>query len=415
MARIYNVRKKMQWELLLTPLFLHSPTESRKQFWMINLQLNINNRSHGLDVLRCLAISLVFMAHYSVLTKQTTLGILGHTRGIGVDLSFILSGYLIGHQIISAFAKDETFSLYNFYNKRMLRTLPAYLFILGIYFLIPSLRERPLVTPLWKFLTFTQNFGLTSGAFSHIWSLCVEEQFYLIFPIIALVLARQKSLKAWWLFIASILLIEIILRMMIWLNFIYQAGNDTVSPYLTYIYYPTYCRLDSIVIGISLALLRNYHTKLWANLTKYGNILLVIGILSSCFMVYLFQKSTDFFPSVFGFSLRAISLSTLILAALSTNSWLYKFRIPGAMTLALYSYPIYLTHKQFIHVTNLLFSSLAIGKSSLAILFMSVLSTLIGAWMLHITLEKPFLKLRNKIKINSSTRSILPNPVMKAQ
>ncbi len=104
-----------------------------------------NNRSHGLDVLRCLAITLVFIVHYSMLTGQTTFGILAHTVGLGVDLSFILSGYFIGNQIFSTFTRGENFSIKNFYSRRLLRTLPSYLFILGLYLLIPGFREKPLV------------------------------------------------------------------------------------------------------------------------------------------------------------------------------------------------------------------------------------------------------------------------------
>ena len=152
--------------------------------------MQIKNRISGLDTLRAVAIILVLMCHYEIfVSHKPTFGFLGKIGWIGVDLFFVLSGYLISNQIFSSIVNQRVFSLKTFYYRRILRTLPNYLFVLGIYFLIPSFRENEILPPLWKFLTFTQNLNLNVGtAFSHAWSLCIEEQFYLIFPILALLI-----------------------------------------------------------------------------------------------------------------------------------------------------------------------------------------------------------------------------------
>jgi peptidoglycan/LPS O-acetylase OafA/YrhL len=70
--------------------------------------------------------------------------------------------------------------------------------VLAIYFLIPAAKEREALAPLWKYLTFTQNIGLdvsTKGAFSHAWSLCIEEQFYLFLPLILIGLVNLRVIK----------------------------------------------------------------------------------------------------------------------------------------------------------------------------------------------------------------------------
>src|SRR5476651_1706610 len=107
------------------------------------------NRTHGLDTLRSAAIILVFMFHCFSFSHQPILGSIGRAGWVGVDLFFVLSGHLIGHQIFSAMNKQHNFSLNTFYFRWFLRTLPNYFFVLGVYFLIPAFREQPLSTPLW--------------------------------------------------------------------------------------------------------------------------------------------------------------------------------------------------------------------------------------------------------------------------
>ena len=90
---------------------------------------------------------------------------------IGVDLFFVLSGYLIGGQLLAELARNERMNLGRFYARRALRIMPAYFVILAIYFLLPFWREYPdMAQPLWKFLFSVQNVALHGGtAFSHAW------------------------------------------------------------------------------------------------------------------------------------------------------------------------------------------------------------------------------------------------------
>src|SRR5215210_1521742 len=143
-------------------------------------QVESNKRLSGLDHLRALAIILVFIWHYRQWDKPDWTNSLGSFGWTGVDLFFVLSGYLIGGQLLKKSTKGEKISLRKFYFSRFLRILPAYFVVLTLYFLIPGFKAREGLPPLWKFLTFTQNFGLDQHkyrAFSHAWSLCIEEQF----------------------------------------------------------------------------------------------------------------------------------------------------------------------------------------------------------------------------------------------
>src|SRR5690348_17384163 len=111
---------------------------------------------------------------------------------IGVDLFFVLSGYLIGGQLLAPLARGQSINLKRFFARRALRIMPAYFVILGIYIFLPAWREYPDMYPWWKFLLSVQNIALHGGtAFSHAWSLAVEDQFYLCLPFILLLANRS--------------------------------------------------------------------------------------------------------------------------------------------------------------------------------------------------------------------------------
>lgn len=378
----------------------------------------INNRNHGLDVLRSVAIILVFLYHYAVfISHQSTFGFISEIGWVGVDLFFVLSGYLIGNQILSPIANHRDFSLKSFYYRRLLRTLPSYLFVLSLYFLIPSFRENAILPALWKFLTFTQNFGLQTGtAFSHAWSLCVEEQFYLVLPIMALIIVYKKSADYGWGILLVLLLLGIILRSALWIYYNQYQNNHFHALYYTKIYYFSFCRLDELVFGVAIVMLRNFHENIWVKITKRGNLILLFGVINSGITCYLFlQYHYSLFVTTFGYPLLGVSFAALTLSALCQNSYLYKIRIPGASTLAVWSYAIYLTHKPVSVLIYRELSKLEIDASSYVAILTVILTSILAGWSLYTCIEAPFLKLRDKVeKVNPNRQITNVNSVVKA-
>ena len=124
-----------------------------------------SGRAQGLDTLRALAIALVFAYHYRVFVSDApSLGWFSAVGWIGVDLFFVLSGYLIANQVLAGSVVGKPLSLSSFYLRRALRTWPAFWFTLAAYALFrPQLggKEPP---PLWAFLSFTQNAGQVRSA-----------------------------------------------------------------------------------------------------------------------------------------------------------------------------------------------------------------------------------------------------------
>ncbi|MBA2649278.1 MAG: acyltransferase [Legionella sp.] len=356
----------------------------------------MKQRIYGLDTLRSLAIILVLMYHYVVfISHEPIFGFLSNIGWAGVDLFFVLSGYLIGNQIFSSIANQRTFSLKTFYYRRLLRTLPNYLFILGLYFLIPGFREYEYLSPLWKFLSFTQNFDLHVGtAFSHAWSQCIEEQFYFIFPAVTLLVLYTKSFRASWLIILGMIAIGIILRTSLWIHYVQQAESN--DAYYSNIYFSSFCRLDELILGVSLAMVKNFRKEIWVKVLEKGNLILLFGLSCSFMTLYLFsQYHFSLFMTALGFPLLAVSFAALIIAALSPCSYLHRIKIPGASNIAVWSYAIYLVHKPLMVITHKALLQWGVNLPSVSLVIITLVSIFSG-WLLYTCVEAPLLKVRDK-------------------
>jgi peptidoglycan/LPS O-acetylase OafA/YrhL len=175
------------------------------------LDKNIQQNLYGLDHLRAFAISFVFIFHYVILSGENPGWLPGLAKfgWTGVDLFFVLSGFLISSQLFAQTRQGQNISFRNFFLKRFFRIIPGFLVTIGFYFCFPFFREKESLPPLWKFLTFTQNLGLNLkdfGTFSHAWSLCVEEHFYLFLPLILVLLQFTELIKkSYWLLVALFL------------------------------------------------------------------------------------------------------------------------------------------------------------------------------------------------------------------
>lgn len=361
-------------------------------------------RSRGLDTLRASAISLVFMHHYmSFVSHRPTFGWLGIVGWSGVDLFFVLSGYLIGNQLFSGIARGQRLDTQAFYARRALRTWPAFWVVLSAYFLFPASMGGDTPPALWRFLTFTQNIGLHPGtALSHAWSLCIEEQFYLLVPLVLWLCVRTKAPRFYtWALFLGLLCLGIVSRIVRWKSYA-AAGMHTADDYYPNIYYSTLCRFDEFLPGLAVAMIKNYHPTLWTRLTRRGQSLLVTGSIATGSMLFLLYRyyhidhyGYGFCMTAFGYSLLSLSFAVLVLAALSPTSLLYRLRIPGAYHIALWSYSTYLSHKAVFNVVGAYSERLHLS-GALTLIIATVTSIACGA-LLYWLIETPFMVLRDRL------------------
>jgi peptidoglycan/LPS O-acetylase OafA/YrhL len=361
--------------------------------------MSTSTRVHGLDTLRALAVSLVVLHHYDLfVSRRSTFGWVGDIGWAGVDLFFALSGYLIGNQIFKALRSSDGFSLKHFYARRFLRTLPNFWVVLALYALWPAFRGDAPLLPLWKYLGFVQNYHLEPGtAFSHSWSLAIEEQFYMVLPAAALMAAALRRPAGWaWGAIAAAFAAGMLIRANIWWDVI-EGERYWSHHYYKYIYYSTFCRFDELLAGVALALLKNHHAGAWRRLTSFGNATLAAGVGVTGLACWLFLRDHyGFAMTVFGYPLLALGFSLLIVAALSPASLLYAVRLPGAGRLAVWSYAIYLTHRQACVLGAEQLRAYGLGPEAPATIALLLALSVLSGWLLYRLVETPFMALRER-------------------
>jgi peptidoglycan/LPS O-acetylase OafA/YrhL len=374
------------------------------------ISINATHKFYGLDNLRAFAIIMVFLFHYPRWFEHPDwfpdIVKFGWT---GVDLFFVLSGFLISSQLFAQIKKEGSFSMKDFYIKRFFRIIPIYFFVLAIYFLFPFFSDDfgkgQTLPPLWKFLTFTQNFGADSAnarTFGQVWSLCVEEHFYLFLPITLLLLLKTGVYKK-----ASLLLLIIFvagfgIRSFFWYEVYIPQSNGIENKllWIQTIYLPTYNRLDGLLTGVAIAALYNYLPVHFSKLTKYANGIIAVGLLILNIAYFKFGNDYTFGRSVFGFPLVSIGFGCLVLGSILPNSLLYNWNSKILTKIAELSYALYLIHMAVILSTQTLFFELGFAKDSNLTFIVSTVFCVLIALMLHYSIEKPFMKMRGRFLIN---------------
>lgn len=360
-------------------------------------------RKPGLDLVRAIAIGWVMLYHASIMGLMSyPASFLISFGWMGVDLFFVLSGYLIASQLLRPLARGEKPDYRKFFSRRLLRTLPAYCVVVAVYFFAPALRERAIIQPFWQFLTFTENLFVDFGrgtAFSHVWSLCVEEQFYLIFPIAVMWLSLRPSAAKTITAIATILAVGMGVRGYLWLADVSSqpysaAGTPAVRSYMELIYYPTWSRLDGLLAGIAIAAIEIFRPSWWRKMTCRPNLLLGFGVLGMiAAMVWFGAQISTLYPTIFAFPLLALSIAALVAGASDDHSLAGRYNIPGAKALATGAYSLYLSHKIAFHLA----APQDDGAPDWLHLGMAFGLAFVFGVALYWCVERPFLRLRDRL------------------
>ena len=240
---------------------------------------DLSKRIYGLDIMRCIAIMAVLLHH-----TYHFVGINDFVRSIhsiifvdGVDLFFVLSGFLIGQILLKTISKQGVGlkDLLHFWTNRWFRTLPLYYSILLANILIVGISSAG--PKLWQYFIFLQNlFWRIPDFYAESWSLAVEEWFYLIFAFtlffFKIVLKRKTSL--------SILYSVILISILAFAARSYKLSAIDIRHFSDYFWsmainFNVLTRIDSILLGVLGAYLLAKFPKQWY---KYKYISLAIGI-----------------------------------------------------------------------------------------------------------------------------------------
>jgi peptidoglycan/LPS O-acetylase OafA/YrhL len=355
-------------------------------------------RTHypALDGLRGVAILLVVFLHNFGFMNYFFFG------WLGVDLFFVLSGFLITDILLNTVGQPGF--LKNFYMRRVLRIFPLFYLVLVIcLFVLPNMHSLGLDTRyytenqfwLWTYLQnwlfiFKEPYG--DKILLHTWSLAVEEQFYLVWPLLILLIRRPRKLLA---AMGLILLLVCFARYLVWINKVEDLAYSSLY---------TFTRIDGLCIGAMVALLQRIDTGF---LRK--NMLFIVLIMAAInFGFYFINNQQGFtlpYLAFVGYTTFAVLFGLLVNEAVLGDSNLIKLLLDnrplkffGRISYGLYVYhwPVYML--LFDQSRSWYYSQLAVPVKLAELLggiFVTIVAVLISLLSYHY-FEKPFLRLKKR-------------------
>lgn len=362
------------------------------------------DRVYGLDILRCIAILFVLFAHSSYMLPASEKAkdlYLIYFGSMGVEIFFVLSGFLVGRIFLEAIARNS-FSwatVKHFWIRRWFRTLPAYYlaFLASVLFAYLINGWTILSEPFnYLFFVFLQNFFTRSpDFFGHGWSLSVEEWFYLLLPFwVGLFMwwggARNKILSG----IVACIVFSSLLRIVVATLYDVHWNQDIrrVVPF----------RLDSLMVGVLTAYLCLRYNELWK---KYAVKCMLAGlfvtVIASVWLYYDVIRHPDtsgFLTKTLFFNVQTagIALCMPFMSGIGKagNKW-----IGAAVThISIISYSLYLFHIMIMYLYLTVCYKLSLGNTLLVKYGGAWAACIIASTIIYYFYEKPCTNLRERFK-----------------
>ena len=356
-----------------------------------------------------MAILWVVLYHVPKNPENLILRAIGHYGFWGVDLFFVLSGFLIGQQYFKALKSGASNRLRTFYLKRFLRTLPTYFALLLFYIIARHFAGAPSEVG-WGYLVFLQNLDKLS-VLSHTWSLCVEEHFYLVFPLAAAGIAKMKDpLKVCYTVLAFIV-VGVFIRMYIFIGLrpdiiFSESIHRGYETYLNSLFYPTYTRLDGLSLGVLLGYIKVHAPALWIRFTARHQRNLIISVILIFTAALVTLKRVSLLSSLASFPLVSLGFSFLLLAAMHEDSLINKWKIRGITKLSILSYSMYLSHPFAHDVCHYIENMIGMKSLSVWSLALYFIIALILTLLLFFAVERPSLLVREWVLSSYRDKSI---------
>lgn len=355
------------------------------------------DRHFGYDLVRAIAILIVLLGHGDLLLQNKFPNRPMFFIIDGVDLFFVLSGFLIGGIFIQTIERNDfgNSMFLEFWKKRWFRTLPNFYFMLLVTLIVTYFVYHNVWDYNTKYLLFSQALiGKHPDFMPVVWSLAVEEWFYLLLPIIYMIIKkyipRITPQNVMLILIITIALVCLFMRMFRFYKLSIAQTNDSVLMD-SFFRKSTFMRLDSIIYGVLGAYIKYYYFGYWK---KNIWIFFTIGIIG--ILVYLYLRSQySVFNFVYGYSILGISVISIFPAIDRIKK--SPFKIGYFFTfISLISYSLYLIHFSIILVPLEKYFKNSSESIVLGIYFFYLLFSILLSTISYLYIEKPMLKLREK-------------------
>ncbi len=300
--------------------------------------------------------------------------------GIGVDLFFVLSGWLLGSQLLKEQNKTNKIDISRFWLRRWFRTLPAYYAVLSMLIFQQYYGNANFEFP-WSYLFFIQNFNEKLSFFSISWSLCVEEQFYLfIAPFLAIIHKTEKTQRTF------------LLTLLLFLPICFRTMGLFEDSYSHTLY-----QVDCCIMGVLLAHVSQQHSKLFNTLANISWPLSIVSLL--VILSFFVLRYTDEYQSIkIDNLLLAFTFGSWVVLANKSDYWKNALYFPCANYIATRSYGMYLLHPEILTLQKKLMLNLAFPIYFL----ISLIGSAILAEILYRTIEMPFINMREKFRVSKA-------------
>jgi len=285
-----------------------------------------------LDGLRAVSVFVVIAAHF---------GFQAIPGDLGVSAFFVLSGFLITWLLVQEYRRTQAVSLRRFYLRRTLRIFPAYYVFVVFSVGLDTVRGHPWPPGLLASgVLYVMNYynavhGHPATPIAHAWSLAIEEQFYLLWPMVFLVLVRRGGT------VLRVGVVSLIVAVVAWRSFLFLAAG--VGP--AYVYNAFDTRFDNILVGCLLAacVQQRWFARPARAAVRWATLPLVTLVLLACSRIL----GPPAYHYTLGFTVDALLVGlfmTQILQLFSHPLWSWLER-PTVRYLGTISYPLYLYHQ----------------------------------------------------------------------
>ncbi|MES2963836.1 MAG: acyltransferase [Bdellovibrionota bacterium] len=352
-----------------------------------------DTRFAGLDLYRSAGLMIILTMHFLMRLGMSP-SALQRTSLWTIDLFFVFSGYLVSRSIFQAFAKGQQPRVFRFYLARILRTWPAYFAVLPLFYFFFPATDVERFPPLWQLLTFSQNLNLEMNRLAFTWSLCVEEQFYFLLPLLCLVAWTRFQRRG--LVVLAIVLVVGGGLLRAGLSEAVLSSPTRVPTYLRLIYFPIWSRLDSLVAGVAVSAIQFLWPSLWERCVARSRAILIFGICTFVLGCLVHVQMVSIHAIVFGFPLVALGLSCVIFEAVSGRSIFDGVKIPAAQYVAARSYSMYLVHPVALTMVMRTFKDYGLNEASLLCYLACVGASLAAGVVIYQIIERPMYELRHR-------------------